>query len=222
MTDDFFYTIDSAFSFKERFNIGRFCPGNQNNIHLSLKWIEETANTDWAIIFLGIGGGYLKYSDVFRFALEQLDDSSNDSIMRLAMMGYEDSPNYCDSDLMINAIIENINEETWAVAFLRLFFSVLKWFCDHTPVMLDDYQLELENICYDFDELEIDDDTTSFPYLSVCNVVQDLSIKEDLRKKYEIAADKYLDIVNRPKDFKKEVETLLDVVYTAWRTHDHL
>lgn len=207
---------------KERFKIGRFCPGNENNIHLSLKWIEETTHIDWAIIFLGIGGGYLKYSDVFQFALKQFDENSDRFIEQLALMSYENSPNHKDSDLIIQTIIKDIDKETWAVAFLRLFFSTLKWFCNYAPLELNDYQIELENLCYDFDELEIEDDTTSFPYLSVCNIVQDVSIKEAMREKYEMAADKYLSIVNRPQSFKRETEMLLDIVYIAWRLHDNL
>lgn len=221
MTNDSLYTANNAFSFKNRFNISHFCPRNENDIHLSLEWIAKTTKLDWAIVFLGIGGGYLKYSEVFRFAFEQFDDNSDNSIENLALMNYEDNPDYKASDLIIQTLIKDIDDKTWALAFLRLFFSVLKWFCNYIPITLNDYQVELEDLCYDFDELNIDDKNVSFPYLSVCDIVQDLNIKDELRIKYEIAANKYLNIINNPKEFKKEIEALMDAVYVAWSLNDN-
>lgn len=205
--------------FAKQFSLKLYTPQNENKIAYGLNWLKNTTELNWAIVILGVSGHYLLYSDIFKFALDQLDDQSDTEIETLAFMYYEEHPDLSLSDSIIKQILIGIDKEAWALAFLRLFFSTLKWFCENIDISSNDYQYQLDCLCYDFDELKIIDKVVDFPYSSIMCFTHDPVIKEDLRAKYENAANRYLEVVNDPEKNEQKIKLLLRATYEAWEKH---
>lgn len=215
----------SMFDFKEKFHLESCCPCNENNYHYELDWLEFSTEVDWAIVFLGVGGTYLDYPAVFEYALRLLDKNSDPSIEQLALMGFEEHPDYLIADSIIRNFMDQIEKRTWAIAFLRLFFSTLKWFCNYVDIAEKDYQLQLDYLCYDFDLMPIEtppnDDHVYFPYFSVGDVIDDMQLKETMRQGYERVADRFLNILDGPDLDSDEVEDLIKLAYEGWEWNSH-
>lgn len=210
---------NKEFHFKDAFKIGYICPFNTLKVKLSLDWLENVVEVDWAVVFLAVGGNYISYRSIFDFALDQLGDSSEKAVQELALSAYESHPDYSVADSYVNRIMSEIDLEMWALAFLKLFFAILKWFCTNVDIAEKDYQYQLDCLCYDFCEIEIKDKAVDFPYLSVCNIVDDIDVKRKLQSDYESAADKYLNILSSIDPYSDEFKAVLDAVTTAWNNY---
>lgn len=208
--------LDTEYSFEDRFSIKYFCPRNELNIELSLDWLMKETKVEWPLIFLCVGGGYLDYHSIFDFALDRYDDSGDCPEQSLALMSYEQHPDTLESDHMIDEIINGINLEIWALSFLKLFVLSIKWFCENINPKEDNYQQQLDSLCFDFCLVEIDAKDISLPYSSICNYTENVKAKNELRKNYEKMADKYIHFFNTVDPYSKEFAPFFDAVKTAW------
>lgn len=205
------------FDFKDRFSIAYFCPRNTSGFKYDLSWLEDKIDIDWAFLFLAVGGGYLEYDVIFRFAMEKLESQSDGPIYELALMFFESAPDYLVADEHIEQLVNNVDLKSWAVAFLKLFFVSLDWFCLNSDVQDDDFQLRLDMVCYDFFELVIYDDVVDFPFLCICdNRCLDIVARRKLRQEYEDAARRYLESLHRIGCSEDDLEKLIRCVISAW------
>lgn len=211
--------VNQMFSFEDRFSIRYFCPRNKLNIKLSLDWLSRETQVEWPLIFLSVGGGYLEYHSIFDFALERYDNSNNHLEQSLALMSYEQHPDMLEADHMIEKIINNINLETWAFFFLKLFLLSIKWFCENIDPKEKDYQQKLDSLCFDFCLVVIDDEDSSLPYSNICNYTESVRAKKKIRTNYKKLTDKYMLFLNNINPCDSEFIPFFDAVKIAWERY---
>ena len=118
-------------SYAAQFGLEAMTPDNSLEICFQLSWVEEKIDINWAVIILAVSGNYLDERTVFDYALELLDDDSDEAAEQLAMLSFEEIP---DSDLVkkfTTRIITRTSLIEWEYGFEQLFFLAVKWISLH-------------------------------------------------------------------------------------------
>lgn len=124
--------VDSIIA--EQAGFAYFCPDNNTNTKLTLLYLCEKVDVDWALLFIGVGGGYLDHEDIFSYALSILDDHSDERVLDLTLCGYEDDP---DPDFyipIIRSLAADIDVQTWALAFIKLLYALVYWLYGNSEI----------------------------------------------------------------------------------------
>ena len=202
-------------SFKDRFDLGYFCPDNYEGVCFTLDWVKKYVDVDWPFLLLAIASGYLD-DVVSEYAFDVLEEDSSEEIVELALMKYDEYPNYRLQDACISKIIEGIDVEEWALAFEKLYYAVYCWlyYCADIEALDESYflqnpednffYLETNNEAYDTEECEDEECTGRYKGLK-------LSWKQFIRReKRKLAGADYHD-KNRERDLK--------AVLVAWELY---
>ena len=118
-------------SYATQFGLEAMTPDNSLGIHFQLFWAEENIDIDWAFVILAVSGNYLDERAVLDYALKLLDGKTDEATEQLAMLSFEEMPDYDLLKKYTSIIIGGINLVEWEYGFEQLFFLSVKWISLH-------------------------------------------------------------------------------------------
>ncbi len=103
------------------------CVENTLGVRMPYWWLEWSAKIDWALLLLATSGGYIPPHHVLDHALSSLDSSSSDAIYELAILNFEEHPDWKYEQRALEKIASCISEDEWESARRRLLYSAAYW-----------------------------------------------------------------------------------------------
>ncbi len=204
----------SSSSFAERFGLRAMTPYNSFSISTSLDRLRDQTQLNWALVILAVAGKYLPEQSILDYALQVLDEHSDEIVEQLALLRFEANPDRSRLDSLISKLIKKIPLPKWEYGFEQLFYIAVDWLYLQWEE-LDDPALSL----YD-----LDDDFYYIERGSVFNYHN--SWPEGARTRQELCDCMYERVIRFLQEEKQRLDTFhfdnpndlrsLDDVYDCW------
>ncbi len=140
-------------SFAKRYGLQAMAPYDSLCANITLDELSNQVQLNWALVILAVSGGYLPERSLLDYALDVLDEDSDEVVNQLALLHFESRPSLVLRDSLISALIESISLIEWEYGFEQLFYVAVNWL-NHRWEEFDDPALSLYEIDDDFYCLE--------------------------------------------------------------------
>ena len=108
-------------SFAKRYGLQAMAPYNSLYANITLDELSDQVQLNWALVILAVSGDYLPERSLLDYALDVLDEDSDEVVNQLALLHFESRPSLVLRDSLIAALIESISLIEWEYGFEQLF-----------------------------------------------------------------------------------------------------
>lgn len=134
-------TIDNSIACD--LGITYYCPDNTKGITFDLEYVQKCVSADWALVLLGVGSRYLEQDSLLEFASEH-----GSTLMEVELFSTETSTRRIVDYL--KDTVSQIDLETWAKAFEKLFYVTVSWLNDNLDLESEKSKYYFQLIWDDF------------------------------------------------------------------------